>query len=932
MNSPDKNSPDSAAEGAAVLSKSELVHRLRYADDLPSGAAPRPFLVAGPAALWLVTAGRVDVLLAEVTLTGELTERRYLFSLGPGQLLCGLGREPLEDPVELVAIGSADVVLRPLDRSALFASANDAGDGEAAKPSGQALLADWTTLLAQSARVLSGTGQLPPLPDFAALPQPAAAAAALTQCQRSLMKALTTGKSQERAQEKARLRALALQDTALVRKSLAGLAAVLTDEQHKEAIAFDPDAPLYTACKRVWRALGIEVGPLPKLGPELGARDPLLALAQLARLRTRPVTLSGSWWRSDHGPLVALRQVGGSPVALLPDSARRYVLYDEVRGTREVVTAAVAQTLLPQAYSFYRKLPERPLVPLDLLRFCFLGTRSELVTVALLGIGSGILGTVPPFVTGQLFDTVIPSAQRSQLLQLCLCLLVVGISATLFEITRSLTIQRLEGKISAALSAAVWDRLMALPVRFFRAYSAGDLAQRAFGIQQVFRELSAHTIGTVLTGFYGLFNAGLMFLYDARHAWLGIVLALIIVAITTASGAVQLRHQRPQAALHGRLSTVVLQLLAGIAKLRVTGAETRAFTIWAKEFGELRQLALRVRAPLRVFDSVYPLFAIIVLYWVVGSAPEPHSAGRFLGFVAAFQSFLTMTTQAAMALINLSSLGPVYDRLKPLLTTVPEVEPKKVYPGPLRGDIELAHVAFRYQAAAPPILDDVSLRIEAGQFVAITGPSGSGKSTLLRLLLGFEKPSAGAIYYDGQDMSTLDLGEVRRQLGVVLQDGKLMAGSIFSNIIGSANLTQEDALRAAAMAGLDRDLAQMPMGLHTPVEEGGSTLSGGQRQRLLIARAIVNRPRILYFDEATSALDNQTQAAVTNSIDRLAATRVVIAHRLTTIVNADRIIVLQAGRIVQSGTYRELLAQPGLFAELMRRQLADEGAPAGPST
>jgi ATP-binding cassette subfamily C protein len=352
----------------------------------------------------------------------------------------------------------------------------------------------------------------------------------------------------------------------------------------------------------------------------------------------------------------------------------------------------------------------------------------------------------------------------------------------------------------------------------------------------------------------------------------------------------------------------------------VTVAESRAFAAWVKDFVALRRHALAVRSPLQVFEAMYPTLALMVLYLLAGRSSGSRSSGNFLGFIAAFQTFSTMSLRAARALLRLSAIGPVYERLRPLLDTVPEVEPNKAYPGVLTGEIELAHVSFRYHPDGAPTLDDVSLRIQAGEFIAITGPSGSGKSTLLRLLLGFEKPSSGAIYYDRQELHTLDLGEVRRQLGVVLQDGKLFEGSLFENIVGSSNLSHEDAMEAVRLAGFDRDLAQLPMGLHTPLQQGGASLSGGQRQRLLIARAIIHRPKILFFDEATSALDNQTQATVAASVEQLAVTRVVIAHRLSTIVNADRIVVLQAGRVVETGTYRELMAKPGLFAELARRQ------------
>lgn len=915
----------------SVLTKSALVFQLSRLGDILQGGANRPVLLADKAALWLITAGRVDIFSVHVELNGELTGRRYLFSAAVGQIICGAGLSTGEHPVALLATSSSDTTMRKLSLEQPLALAEQT-PGESEQKTVPSLLGVWLGLLAQS--INSGTTSPHPLtvPNLTATNGLAELRAAVTQCHRTLLDALETWQNRERESERARLQALADAEPKLIADSITVLASTLFGQEAPTSLLTDPQQPLYSACKRVWRAEGIEVGPLPSPGPHHGDRDPLLVLAYLARLRIRQVTLQGTWWNTDHGALVAYLKENGRPVALIPSSPRSYDLCDETRGTRERVTPAMAKALDPKAYFFYRRLPEKPLTPWDLLHFGLLGKRQDLATIAVLGLGSGALAMVLPLITGLLFDTIIPGAQRRQLIQMCLALVVVGLSAALFDLARSLTILRVEGKLNASLNAAIWDRLLGLPARFFRSYTAGDLTQRAFGIQTMCRELSAHTLGTVLAGFYGVCNAALMFAYDWQHAAIGVVLVLGAVLVTAASGAYQVRLQRPLVTMNAELGSLVLQLLIGIAKLRVTGAEIRAFAFWAKEFAQLRYLALRARAPLQVFNAVYPLLSLIVMYSVMGHSLAGRTTGSVLGFLAAFQGFLMMTTQACQAVLRLANLVPTYDRIRPLLTAAPEVAQKKGYPGVLKGEIELAHVSFRYHEGGPVILDDLSLRIEPGEFVAITGPSGSGKSTLLRLLLRFEQPSSGAIYYDRQDLSSLDTGEVRRQLGVVLQDGKLMAGSIFDNIVGSANLTAADAMEAARLASFDRDLERFPMGLHTPLEQGGGSLSGGQRQRLLIARAVVRRPRILFFDEATSAIDNQTQAAVTASIDRLAATRVVIAHRLSTIVKADRIIVLQAGRIVQSGTYEELIHQPGPFADLARRQMADE-APlaAGPA-
>jgi ATP-binding cassette subfamily C protein len=372
----------------------------------------------------------------------------------------------------------------------------------------------------------------------------------------------------------------------------------------------------------------------------------------------------------------------------------------------------------------------------------------------------------------------------------------------------------------------------------------------------------------------------------------------------------------------------VLQFLSSISKLRVAGAEIQAFAVWAERFGQQRRHQLRSRTTanmLATFNAGLPLVCQLVIFALAASlltSEQSLRTGDFLAFMAAFTICLNGMLQASQAIVRAAVVIPMYEHARPILTALPEVDSGKADPGQLSGSIEVQHLSFRYQEDGPLVLRDVSLQIDAGEFVALVGPSGSGKSTTLRLLLGFEEPEAGNIYYDGQEFSGLDRQAVRNQIGVVLQGGRLMAGDIFTNIVGSSLATMDDAWEAARMAGLDGDIEAMPMGMHTVISEGGGTFSGGQRQRLMIARALVRRPKMLYFDEATSALDNRTQSIVSKSLERMRASRIVIAHRLSTIQHADRIYVLDKGRVVETGTYDELISRKGPFYELAKRQLA----------
>jgi ATP-binding cassette subfamily C protein len=489
-----------------------------------------------------------------------------------------------------------------------------------------------------------------------------------------------------------------------------------------------------------------------------------------------------------------------------------------------------------------------------------------------------------------------------------------------------MAVLRIESRTDGSLQAAIWDRLLSLPAPFFRSYVVGDLAVRAMGIGEIRRLLSDIVITALITSVFSGFNFLLLFYYDWRLALVAGGLTITALVVTSLAGYLQVRYQRELKKFEGKISGIVLQFISGISKLRVAGAEAHAFAYWAKEFSAQKKLAFRARTVenyLVIFNAAFPIISSMALFgWIAFYSPQVLSTGSFLAFFAAFSQIQAASLYISTIVISILGIVPIYERVKPILTALPEVQAAKANPGELSGAIELNHVAFRYSPNGPLILKDVSLLIEPGEFVAFVGPSGSGKSTLFRLLLGFEKPESGSIYFDGQDLAMLDIQAVRRQIGVVLQNSQLMTGDIFTNIVGSAPLTIEDAWEAARMAGLEEDIRQMPMGMQTVISEGGSTFSGGQRQRLAIARAIVKKPRMMLFDEATSALDNRTQAQVSKSLESLQATRIVIAHRLSTIINADRIFVIKDGIVVQSGNYQELMSQEGPFAELAKRQIA----------
>ena len=728
-----------------------------------------------------------------------------------------------------------------------------------------------------------------------------------------------------------RLELRAERDRRTVEGACVRLLSVLDTADLDRPGAGDVSGPLLAACDLVGAALGISFRAMPDALRRASHADELAAICTASRVRSRRVLLRGSWWRRDNGPLLAFQWVDEAqqrrrPVALLPSSARGYELVEPIGWARRPVDAAVAESLTGEAYMFYPPLPARPLERSDLVRYALARVKPELATIVLMGVGGALLGLLMPIATAQVFGNAIPGANRELLLQITLALIAAALAAAAFQVTRSIAVLRLGARIEGTLQAAVWDRLLSLPVTFFRRFTVGDLAERSLGIDRIRELFTGNAATSILAAFFSLFNLALLFYFSPPLALVATGLVALMAGVTWLLTALQLGRQRALFTVQGRLASLVFGLIQGIAKLRIAGAEQRAFALWADSFAQQRRRTIeaqRLANAQSAFNAVYGVLTSIGIFAMVGlSSTASLPVGDFLAFNAAFSQFLAAALSMIGVLSSVLTMVPIYERLSPILVSAPEVDPDKAEAGELAGDIEFSHVSFRYQEDTPLVLDDVSFRARPGEFIALVGPSGSGKSTCLRLVLGFEKPATGSIYFDGQDLGGLSVQSVRRQIGVVLQSGRPLAGEILTNILGGSNLTIDDAWEAARMVGLEDDIRSMPMGMYTMISEGADTFSGGQKQRILIARAIVHRPRIILFDEATSALDNRTQETVSRSLERLKATRIVIAHRLSTIVNADRIYVVDGGHVVEQGTYATLAGRGGLFARLVERQLA----------
>jgi NHLM bacteriocin system ABC transporter ATP-binding protein len=665
----------------------------------------------------------------------------------------------------------------------------------------------------------------------------------------------------------------------------------------------------------------------------VAAASPLshLELPQLAarlRIPLREVDLSGAWWTEDGLPLVAV-DVGGIAYALVR-RGRSWQAWSGATGWQPVpqgLSGTPAADGFARAWCVYPALPERPLTWRDLLR-TGLPPHSgrDLTRLIVTAAVVMLLGASVPLATSRILGEALPRAEAANVVAIGVLVIGLIIGFTAATIAQGLLIQRLVVQLNVRTTAALWARVVRLEPSFFRAYNPGELARRVLAVDSIRDLITSSVLTGTIGALIGVTGLVVTFIFDV---WLGVAL-LIGIALFTGYAVRQLRRmvsaRRREVTERNAISGFITATLTGIVKVRVANAEQRMYARWATMYAREQAAAARSNAAQRqltVLTNIAPALATLLVLTVAGYGRHGAlSVAEFVGLIAAVSQVTTGLGLVSPALVQLADVPPLYDAARPVLHTSPRAAVESADPGRLRGRIEVSKVSFSYTQDAPRTLNEVDLIAAPGEFVAVVGPSGAGKSTLIRLLLGFDRPSMGAVIYDGKPLDTLDMEAVRRQVGVVMQNAQVPTGSILTCLVGTANLTHEEAWAALEMAGLADDVRAMPMGIRTVISEGAATFSGGQRQRLMIARALIRRPKILIFDEATSALDNVTQQTVTRSLEGLDATRVVIAHRLSTIRDAHRIYVLDRGSVVEAGDYDTLLAADGLFTRLARRQLA----------
>lgn len=640
----------------------------------------------------------------------------------------------------------------------------------------------------------------------------------------------------------------------------------------------------------------------------------------------RQVSLEKGWYKDADGAMIGFLKESGRMVTLLPGRFSGYSYYDVESGRRKKIGRKNEQLFSEQAIVFYRPFPLKKMGIATLIKYILeVLSPADYLRMVLATLAVAVVGMVLPKLNQLALSYVLPAGSMQLFLAIFLFMICVSVGSVLLDAVKSLVIARIDTKLSLPVEAATMMRVMSLPADFFRNYSSGELYSRVNQINSLSSMLVSTVFSTGLTSVFSLVYILQIFSFAPSLVGKAFLIIVVTFLFTILSLMAQTAITKKRMNADGNEQGMTYAMIKGMQKIKITGAEKRMFARWAKIYTEKARLLYDPPTFLKVnsvLNTAISLIGTILLY---------DAAIRANISAADYYAFNTAYGMVSGAFLSLAGIGmtvaqirPALERIEPIFKTVPEVSEGKRNVEHISGEIELNHVSFRYSENSPYLLDNLSLKIKSGQYVAIVGKTGCGKSTLMRLLLGFEKPQKGAIYYDRMNLENIDLKSLRRKIGVVMQNGKLFQGDIYSNIVLSAPwLTQNEAWEAAELSGIAEDIRKMPMGMNTMISEGSGGISGGQKQRLMIARAIAPKPRILLLDEATSALDNPTQKKISEALDSMKCTKIVIAHRLSTIRQCDRILVLDEGKIIEDGNYEELMVKKGFFAELVKRQQSD---------
>ncbi len=654
-------------------------------------------------------------------------------------------------------------------------------------------------------------------------------------------------------------------------------------------------------------------------------------ICKQSSIRKREITLEPHWQKKHGLPFLGKLETGEN-VAIFnfEDDDGLWHCFNSATEKLDVVDDSFAEKILPRGMIFYKPFPQKPITLKVLLSLIWESVKIDCNKALLFFFIVALLSATIPIINSVIFSTVIPMADCQLLMQIFVLATGFALAKGTIEYLTMLLLLRMRTRVAWAMQAALWDKLLNTPLDFFKEFSIGDMTNRSLGITQLATILSNTFLKNVFTSIFTFPALFLMFYYSPFYAGVMIFFIFIMTICFFICAFISYKIHKDMADIMGGIQGDTVQYFNGIHKIRSTGTENHVLAHWSEKFSLQKHIYFKLSQYNKytlLLSSGIPIFTITLMIAITNYtfAHTPESMISLSDFVA-FASALSIVSAALStmftSLMDAIEVIPLYQRLKPLLECPVEKNIWQNEIDELTGTINIQHVTFAYDPSQRAILQGISLQIAPGEFVAIVGESGSGKSTLLRLLLGFEKPLQGSISYDNFDVNQVNLRHLRSQLGVVLQDSRLIPDTIYKNIIaGSTSLTEEDAWQAAIQAGCAQDIKAMPMQMHTMLSGMDGSISGGQKQRILIARALAKKPKILFFDEATNALDNTSQSIVCQTIAQLKITKIIIAHRLSTIIDADRIIVLDKGKIIEQGTYDELLQQGGFFSRLAKRQL-----------
>ncbi len=705
-----------------------------------------------------------------------------------------------------------------------------------------------------------------------------------------------------------------------------GLKSFIPQNKFKKREPLDSKDAIFKVCSWIGQEMGFtfEKHTLPETNPFLE----MCEICEKNGVRYREIKLVHGFWSHDCLPIFAFTKEG-KPVALLNNKGKKYFLHDPETDEKEPLSNPVIDRLQEKGYIFYIPFPEQNMTIKDILKFSFTGNLKSFCYILFFGTLGGILAATVPFLNQFLFTNVIQLGHKSQYLEVILALFLITISVMTFNIINGLILIRMSTLFSLKVESAIWDRLLKLPVNFFKKYSVGDLIQRASSMKAIQEKFSQSTSNILLTGFFSLFYFFAMYYIYPKLALLGLCIVSAVGAVNSFLLYKKVLIQRKYLELSGFINSIISQVISGISKIRSHGAEAYAFEYWCPFFSKQRLLfskSLVLTNSVEILINLVPIVSYLIFFGVITKyliSTNDHirdyifTIGKLVGFFSAYIPFSVGITNLVQIFMDLAKVIPLWERAQCILKGEIESEKDKIKVDDLEGLVNVDHVTFSYGEGLPNVLDNISLQFLPGEFVALVGASGCGKSTLVRILLGFETPQIGTVFFDNQDIRTLNKRELRRKLGVVLQNGSIFTGTIYQNIVCGGLYSKEDVERAVKLANLEEDLKKMGMGLHTFLQSDALTLSSGEAQRILIARALIGKPRVLILDEASNCLDANSQEILSKNVAELNITRIVIAHRLSTIVNADRIYVMDQGKVVDSGTYTDLMSKEGLFKDLV---------------